>query len=65
MTFQMVSKESGTFWMEYRRDFTVCGSNTSPPGQVFALNKAAGPRPRLNQDTIEFGYTYSFSKEVK
>jgi len=57
VTFQMVSKESGTFWMEYRRDF----SNK----QVFALTKQTTTRPRLNQDTIEFGYTYSFSKEVK
>jgi hypothetical protein len=53
----MVSKESGTFWAEYRRDF----SNQ----QVFVLNKASGNVPRLNQDTVEFGYTYSFSKEVK
>jgi len=57
ITLQMVSKESGTFWAEYRRDF----SNQ----QVFVLNKASGNVPRLNQDTVEFGYTYSFSKEVK
>ena len=65
MTIQYVSKESGTFWTEYRRDFTVCGSSACTNQKIFALNKPAGPQPRLNQDTLEFGYTYSFMKEVK
>jgi len=57
ITLQMVSKETGTFWAEYRRDWS--------DQQVFTLEKSSGNVPRLNQDTIVFGYTYSFSKEVK
>jgi len=65
VTIQYASKESGTFWTEYRRDFTVCGSAPCTNQKIFTLSKASGPVPRLNQDTVEFGYTYSFSKEVK
>jgi len=57
LTLQMVSKDAGTFWVEYRRDF----SNHA----VFTLTTATGGRKRNNQDTVEFGYTYSFTKEVK
>jgi len=57
LTVQMVSKDAGTFWAEYRRDWS--------DQQVFINNKDSGPVPRLNQDTVVIGYTYSFSKEVK
>jgi len=57
ITLQMVSKEAGTFWAEYRRDWS--------DQQVFSINKSSGLVPRLNQDTVEIGYTYSFTKEVK
>jgi len=57
LTLQMATKEAGTFWAEYRRDW----SNQ----QVFTLAKTGGDVLRLNQDIVEFGYTYSFSKEIK
>jgi len=57
ITLQMVYKEAGTFWAEYRRDWS--------DQQVFTLSKSSGDVLRLNQDIIEIGYTYSFSKEVK
>jgi hypothetical protein len=57
LTFQMVSKDAGTFWAEYRRDWS--------DQKVFLKNDDSGPFAHLNQDTIEIGYTYSFSKEVK
>ena len=56
-TIQYVSKEAGTFWAEYRRDWS--------DQQVFTLTKDSGDVLRLNQDIMEFGYTYSFSKEIK
>jgi predicted porin len=65
LTVQYVSKESGTFWTEYRRDFTVCGSAACTNQKIFTLNNDTGTVPRLNQDTIEFGYTYAFTREVK
>jgi len=57
LTLQMVSKEAGTFWAEYRRDWS--------DQQVFTHEKSSGNILRLNQDIVEFGYTYSFTKEVK
>jgi len=58
ITIQSVSKEMGTFWAEYRRDWT------NQQG-MFVLDQPQGPRPRLNQDTILFGYTVSFTKDFK
>jgi predicted porin len=58
VTFQMVSKDAGTFWAEYRRDFASVNTD-------FFVTTQGGTRPRFNQDTVEFGYTYSFTKEVK
>jgi hypothetical protein len=57
LTFQMVSKDAGTFWAEYRRDWS--------DQEAFLNNKDSGAVPRLNQDIVVIGYTYSFSKEVK
>jgi len=57
LTIQMVSKESGTFWAEYRRDFS--------DQKAFVLIKKTTVEPRNYQATVEFGYTYSFTKEVK
>jgi hypothetical protein len=57
ITIQYVSKESGTFWTEYRRDWSS--------QRVFSLNKASGNVPRFNQDTLEFGYTYAWTHESK
>ena len=57
ITLQMVSKEAGTFWLEYRRDWS--------DQQVFTKEKSTGDFLSLNQDIVEVGYTYSFSKEVK
>jgi hypothetical protein len=53
----MVSKDAGTFWAEYRRDWS--------DQEAFLNNKDSGAVPRLNQDIVVIGYTYSFSKEVK
>jgi len=58
ITIQSVSKDMGTFWAEYRRDWT------NQQG-LFSINEANGPRPRLNQDTILFGYTVSFTHDFK
>ena len=57
LTFQMVSKNAGTFWAEYRRDWS--------DQTVFTDESVTPTVPRLNQDIVEIGYTYSFSKEVK
>jgi hypothetical protein len=57
LTLQYVSKETGTFWAEYRRDWS--------DQRVFTLTKQSGDVLRFNQDIVEFGYTYSFSKEIK
>ena len=57
LTFQMVTKDAGTLWAEYRRDWS--------DQKVFIKNDSPAPFAHLNQDTIEIGYTYSFAKEVK
>jgi hypothetical protein len=57
LTFQMVSKDAGTFWAEYRRDWS--------DQAAFLNNKNATPVASKNQDTVVVGYTYSFTKEVK
>jgi hypothetical protein len=57
LTAQLVSKDAGTFWAEYRHDW----SNQN----VFLDNKNSTPVTSEKQDTIVVGYTYSFTKEVK
>jgi len=57
LTFQMVSKDAGTFWAEYRRDWS--------DQAAFLNNRDATPVSSKNQDTVVIGYTYSFTKEVK
>jgi hypothetical protein len=58
ITFQSVSKDMGTFWAEYRRDW-------SNKQGMFFVTEQTGTRSRLNQDTILFGYTVSFTKDFK
>ncbi len=54
LTFQMVSKDAGTFWAEYRRDWS--------DQQVFT-NESVNPTvPRLNQD-IDRGWLHLFFLE--
>jgi hypothetical protein len=48
----------GTFWAEYRRDW-------SNKQGMFFVTESSGTRGRLNQDTILFGYTVSFTKDFK
>ena len=57
ITIQSVSKEMGTFWAEYRRDWS--------DQAAFLNNRDATPVSSKNQDTVVIGYTYSFTKEVK
>jgi hypothetical protein len=57
LTAQLVSKDAGTFWAEYRHDW----SNQN----VFLNNRNSTPVTSEKQDTVVIGYTYSFTKEVK
>jgi hypothetical protein len=57
LTAQIVTKDAGTFWAEYRRDWS--------DQPIFTNFRDEPPASHLSQGTAIFGYTYSFTKEVK